>query len=249
LEATLVTLREDVKRMQNEVTEAERQAETAGLKVRGEMSRTLLDLETRHASQMQAIETELRNERIQRRDLEREVEALKDSTPTSYNNQLTNSLLCAHIDSKKPEPKLRRTEGQASILALALGGLDDDHDEEDDDHVHCATTNGGSYAALEELTSRLRSSKAELETLRQRLTTSEETRQKLLDALAKSRDACERLPLLERQVNTLSAENNELNLEVQGLRAEIVDGQGLYGAQLDTLLVTQAETINKRIDH
>lgn len=254
MEAELLALREDVKRMRVELSEAERQAETCGLRVRGEMSQTLLDSETRHASQLQSLEVELRDERTLRRELEEELKAVR--AQNSSNGELLSSSATPHVEQpKRPPPKLRKSEGQAAILAGALGGfgMDEADDEEDDfdivvEESHQATggplSNGGgsSYAALEELTAKLRSAKAELDTLRKRLETSESTRQELLDRLAESRHAREQLPLLETQVAELSVENKDLSLEVQGLRADIVDVQELYRSQLNALLEAQASS-------
>ena len=245
METELVALREDVTRLRNELKDAERQAETCGVRVRGEMSQSLIDSEKRHVFQLQSLEAELRNERTERRELQEELEAVK--LHHSNSNVAVNGTSVVAESKSKPQPKLRRSEGQAAILAGALGGFGSEHDEdieeEDDKLLDDTTTNGGSsYAALEELSSRWRSAKAELDTLRKRLDTSEATRQELLDRVAESRDARERLPVLETELSELSAENRELSLEVQGLRADIVDVQELYRSQLNSLLEAQAST-------
>jgi hypothetical protein len=67
------------------------------------------------------------------------------------------------------------------------------------------------------------------------------TREELVQVLAESRNAREKLPLFEAKVQELTKENEELSLEVQGLREDIVETREMYRTQLNVLLEAQAE--------
>jgi predicted nucleic acid-binding Zn-ribbon protein len=93
---------------------------------------------------------------------------------------------------------------------------------------------------LDQLTSSFGAAKNELNTLRYCLQESEKTQEELLEALAESRNAKEKLPLFEAKVKEISAENLELSQEVQGLREDIVEVRELYRTQLNILLEEKA---------
>jgi hypothetical protein len=142
-------------------------------------------------------------------------EAALHTTCCSTYHRTTNHCSTYHFFSK-PQ-KLRKAEGQAEILAGALGL---DSDEEDDDFLlgnggmdrgdSFVTDNQGSsvginsFAALEQLSSRLRVATVELEALRTNLRESEKTRNSLVEELGESRAAKEKLPFFEAKVKELT---------------------------------------------
>jgi TATA element modulatory factor len=242
-------------KMKAEWAEVERLANEGVSRVRSEMTRTVVDAEERHRAQMESLEAQLRQERDQRTQLEQRVQGLLDNAgmfvPAADSSETASSL--AAVNEAAPK-RLQKSQGQAEILAGALGELggggDDEHsdvdDNDDDDDEHAATNggSGNSFAALEQLTSRLKATKAELITLRSRLAESEKTREELVQVLAESRHAREKLPLFEARVQELTAENRELTLEVEGLREDVADVRELYRTQLNVLLEAQAAAAN-----
>jgi hypothetical protein len=168
---------------------------------------------------------------------------------------LSEGNLAPQVSLATKEKKLRNSEGQAQILAGALNGLgkenmdDDDDDSEDDynedDNGQMPGMNGGgsgsgSFAALAELSSKLKVAKGELQTLRKSLSDSERTRENLLVELGESRNAKEKLPLFETRVEELTRENREMRLEIQGLQDDIAEVRELYRTQLNVLLEEKA---------
>ena len=150
-----------------------------------------------------------------------------------------------------PKPvKLRESEGQAEILESALFGLagsgDDTDNLSDDEEIppkpelHHQSSAGSSYAALEQLTQNLKSTKKELTTLRKRLEESEKTRESLLEDLGECRGAKEKIPLFEAKVKELMADNREKELEIRGLQDDIAEVKEMYRSQLNILLEEQA---------
>ena len=133
--------------------------------------------------------------------------------------------------------------------ALGFEDTDDESDDDafgigmdrgDDDSVIPPKIGGGSFAALEQLSSRLRASRIELEALRNNLRDSEKTRESLVEELAESRHAKEKLPLFESKVKELTKENQEMELELRGLREDIAEVRELYRTQLNVLLEEKA---------
>jgi hypothetical protein len=152
----------------------------------------------------------------------------------------------------KPK-KLRKAEGQAEILAGALGfDSDSDDDDDDDDSIghgmdrgdegHDGGQRGGmnSFAALDQLASRLKAATVELEALRTNLRESEKSRESLAQELGESRTAKEKLPLFEAKVKELTQDNREKELEIQGLQDDIADVREMYRTQLNVLLEEKA---------
>lgn len=99
-----------------------------------------------------------------------------------------------------------------------------------------------SYAALEQLSSRLKTAQVELESLRKSLRESQATRNSLVEELGETRLAKEKLPLFEAKVKELTDENRELELEIRGLRDDIADVREMYRTQLNVLLEEKAVT-------
>jgi TATA element modulatory factor len=222
-------------------------------RLRSDMTRTLVDNEERYRSQMEDMELQLQEERNQRSNLE--VQLLEQQSYRGDNGAIQVPDIDASNNNVMPQAKinngnenqhrLRNSEDQAEILAGALGGFDredDDMNESDATESNIPTYNGSmnSYAALEQLTSRLKASKMELSTLRTRLMESEKVRTELLAMVDESRIAREKLPLVEQRVQELTVENRDLQLEIQGLRDDIADVQELYRTQLNVLLESQA---------
>lgn len=239
LEHTLTNMETEGARLKSEWAEVERLANEGVSRVRSEMSRTVVDSEERHRTQLEGLDSRLRLEKEQRSLLEQQVQDLLDNTGVLVpaNSGPMMSIM------KEPTPKkLRKSQGQAEILAGALGGLGGDEEEYDeydnnDDDGDVGQSNGSSsFAALEQLTSSLKASKIELTTLRSRLSESEKTRDDLVQILAESRNAREKLPLFEARVQELTVENRDLALEVQGLQEDIADARVLYRSQMNALL-------------
>jgi chromosome segregation ATPase len=239
LETQLETLVAEAEERQGEYLKVERLANEGVMRVRSEMTQTVVDSEERYRGQIEKLEAELRVEKEKRNQLESQVEELLDNTGIIMRPQ------AAHVARSESKPKkLLKAEGQAEILAGALG-LDDSDDETDDDIIGTAMDRGvngdknggmGSFAALEQLTSGLKASQVELEALRKNLRESENTRGSLVAELAESRNAKEKLPLFEAKVKTLTEENREMELELRGLRDDITDVRELYRSQLNVLL-------------
>jgi TATA element modulatory factor len=242
LEHQLAEMETEGAKMKAEWAEVERLANEGVSRVRSEMTRTVVDAEERYRTQLDSFENQLRVEREQRAQLEKQVQGLLQNAgvfvPSDSGAQPLPVL-------KEATPKkLRNSQGQAEILVGALGGLgsaDDDEQsdgDEDENDIHASGTS--SFAALEQLTSSLKATKVEVVSLRSRLSESERTREDLVQVLAESRNAREKLPLYEARVQELTAENRELTQEVMGLREDIADVRELYRGQLNSLLEAQA---------
>jgi TATA element modulatory factor len=243
LEHQLSEMETEGAKMKAEWAEVERLANEGVSRVRSEMTRTVVDAEERYRTQLDSFENQLRVEREQRAQLEKQVQGLLQNAgvfvPSDSGAQPLPVL-------KEATPKkLRNSQGQAEILVGALGGLgsaDDDDEQsdgdEDENDIHASGTS--SFAALQQLTSSLKGTKAEVVSLRSRLSESERTREDLVQVLAESRNAREKLPLFEARVQELTIENRELTQEVMGLREDIADVRELYRGQLNSLLEAQA---------
>ena len=245
LEDKLVHLEEEGAKKQKEWADIERLANEGVARVRSEMSQTMLEADERHRGQVDSLKAELKLEREKRIQLEQQVQDLVDKAGAIVPKHVPMQAM--HRANSAPTPKLRKSEEQAEILAGALSGLSDDSmDEEDDDDDDDVSNHGGtsSFAALEELTSRLKSTKVELNTLRKSLAESEKTRAKLMDELSEARNAREKLPLFEARVKELTAENEQMSLEIQGLQADIADVRELYRTQLNALLEEKASLLS-----
>lgn len=247
VEALLEEMEAQAQKREEEYSKVERLANEGVMRVRSEMTQTVVDSEERYRSQVDKLEKELRVEHEKRSQLEKQVEQLLENAGMIIAPQATETL---RLESKPK--KLRKAEGQAEILAGALGfGSDTDDDDDDDDEGMegvgrgldrgDASGNGmNSFAALEQLTSRLKAAKIELEALRVNLRESERVREALLEELGESRIAKEKLPLFEAKVKELTEDNREKELEIQGLREDIADVREMYRTQLNLLLEEKA---------
>jgi len=127
---------------------------------------------------------------------------------------------------------------------LGLGDDSDDNDtdddgDSDDNDMDLGPSNResfNSFAALEQLSSKLRSADVELKSMRKSLKESNETRQSMVEELGETRHAKEKLPLFEFKVKELSRENEEMEREIVGLKEDIADVGELYRTQLNVLL-------------
>lgn len=229
-------------KMKAQWAEVERLANEGVSRVRSEMMRTVVDAEERHRAQLDSLEARLRQEREQRAQLEEQVQGLLDNAGMFVPTESGSQIVLTAVKEAAPK-QLRQSQGQAEILVGALGGLGDDDEQSesyDEDEQDLPSTGTSSFAALEQLSSRLKASKVELTTLRTRLMESEKTREELVQMLAESGSAREKLPLFEARVQELTAENKELAMELQGLREDIADVRELYRTQLNVLLEAQA---------
>lgn len=242
-------------KMKEEWAEVERLANEGVSRVRSEMTQTVVESEERHRSQLEAVEKELRQEKSKRSQLEEQVDQLVKNAGMLVPATME---LNANNDVREMEPKkLRRSQDQVDILTGALNGLggsdinDDDSavDEGKDGEREVAgddepeRNRGSSFAAIEELSSRLKVSTIELTALRKSLEESESTREKLMHELTDCRNAKEKLPLFEAKVKELTEENREQAFEIEGLREDVTEVRELYRTQLNVLLEEKAASI------
>jgi hypothetical protein len=227
-------------RLKKEWAEIERLANEGVARVRSEMTQTVVDSEARHRSQVDSLQSELAREQEKVRKLEEQVQGMIDRAGANTNHVSQPYLMSNH---EAKQQRLRKSVDQTQILAGALG-LDDESDEDDDvlaDGALVDVSQGDSFAAIEELSSRLKAAKVELKELRNSLADSERSRAQLVEELGESRVAKEKLPLFETKVRELTAENEEQALEIMGLREDIDEVRELYRAQLNTLLEEKAK--------
>jgi chromosome segregation ATPase len=242
-------LKLEADKRQIEYEKVERLANEGVSRVRSEMTQTVIDSEERYRGQIDKMEKELKIELEKRNQLEDQVGQLLENTGGMFASSQTPQSSGIRRESKPK--KLHRAEGQAEILAGALGlgeesddndTDDDDDDDDDDDHDgddHVNPSNRGSlssFAALEQLSSKLRSSEADLKSMRRSLKESNESRQSMVEELGEGRHAKEKLPLFEFKVKELSKENREMEREIAGLKDDIADVRELYRTQLNVLL-------------
>ena len=229
--------------------ESHRLANEGVARVRSEMAQTVMEAEERHASQLDSLDKELRQEREKRRQLEEQVQGLLDKATAMVLPNSDDGNLAEQMKLQKPPPKeLGSGQGQAEILAGALTGLGEDDDDGDDGETErtddpgggdlVAPMNGGnsSFAAMEALLSQVKVTNVELNTLRKSLAESEKSREKLVTELAEARHAKERLPVVENMLEQKSRESDEKSLEIQGLHEDIGEVRELYRSQLNVLL-------------
>jgi len=251
-ESKLKNMEEEDARRQKDYEEMQRLANEGVARVRSEMTQTVVDSEERYRTQIDKLESDLTTERERKAQLETQVQQLLDnaaslmSAPTKVRREA------------KPK-KLRQAEGQADILAGALIGLeesddeyaeeDDDDDNDDEDGTEMITvstseqTGMASFAAHEQLTSKLKVAQVECKALRASLRESEKTREKLLQELVTERGSKEKLDTLESRVMELEEDNRDKSLEIQGLQSDLVDVKDLYRNQLTVLLEEKASTL------
>jgi chromosome segregation ATPase len=247
-------LKLEAEKRQVEYEKVERLANEGVSRLRSEMTQTVIDSEERYRGQIDKMEKELKIELEKRNLLEDQVGQLLENTGGMFGSSQTPQSSGIRRESKPK--KLHRAEGQAEILAGALGlGEDsddndtDDDDEEDDDGDDPGNpSNKGesfsSFAALEQLSSKLRSSEAELKSMRKSLKESTESRQSMVEELGEGRHAKEKLPLFEFKVKELSQENREMEREIAGLKGDIADVRELYRTQLNVLLEEKTASIS-----
>ena len=227
---------------QTEFERVEKLANEGVARVRSEMSQTVLDSEERYRGQIDKLQAELKVENEKRVQLETQVNSLLESTSEGI---LAPPPSLAIRRESKPK-KLHKAEGQAEILAGALGLGDSDDSDSDDENENelfdadgkDQTSGGGlqSYAAIDQLSSKLKSAEVELKSMKQALKESNEVRQSLIEELAEARHAKEKLPLFEARVEELTRENREMQQEIAGLTEDIADVKDLYRNQLNVLL-------------
>mmetsp|Transcript_31328 Transcript_31328/g.75766 ORF Transcript_31328/g.75766 Transcript_31328/m.75766 type:complete len:1276 (-) Transcript_31328:59-3886(-) len=251
LESQLAKLESEAVKRQEEYEKVERLANEGVARVRSEMTQTVVESEERYRGQIDRLEGELKVEKEKRLQLESQVDQLLENA----GGILGASQNAPQLIRKESKPKkLRESEGQAEILAGALGLDDSDDDsqygasdDELEEDVHNGVARdvsgdrrGSSFAALEQLTSRLKNAEVELKSLRKSLRDSESTRDSLVEELADTRHAKEKLPLFEAKVKELTEDNREKELEIMGLKEDILEVKELYRTQLNLLLEEKA---------
>ena len=244
LETRLEELEEGGEILKQELVIAERKASEGASKVRSEMMQTLVESEERYRSQIDALEEELDVERHGRGILEKQLDDLVESVSAA---KFAQNHAGGGQRSPDKEKKLLSATDQASILQdtlATLAGFDSDVDDDDGNEVvhQRVQGQGGSFAAMEQLTLGLNGAKAEIDALRKQLVTSEESRASLLEELGVARQAMEKLPLFEQRVSELTMEIKLKDMEIQGLQDDIADVRYLYRTQLDALLEEKATT-------
>lgn len=249
LESALLELETDCRKREEEYSEVERLANEGVSKVRSDMMKTVVESEERYRAQMESLENDLKLERNKRSMLEEQVQKLLENVGLTA---VPLPSTAPTVPRDKPPKKLRASEGQADILASTLAGLGDESGDEyetDEDLDAVDGMNGGaegnasgmrSFAAMEELSQRLKASTVELEALRSSLANSEKTRTSLVEELADTRQAKEKLPFFEAKVRELTEANREMELEIRGLQDDINDTRQLYRMQLNGLLEEKA---------
>jgi hypothetical protein len=230
LEAKLFELETESKKREEEYVEVQRLANEGVSKVRSDMMKTVVDSDERYRAQIESVESDLKQERGKRLQLEEQVQKLLENVGLMA-VPLPHSIRTVPRD--KPQKTLRAPEGQADILASTLAGLGDESDdgyesEEDAQVIELENINEGgsasgmrSFAAMEALIQRLKASTVELEALRSSLAHSEKTRASLVEELSETRQAKEKLPLFEAKVRELTDSNHEMELEIKGLQDDI----------------------------
>ncbi len=241
---------------QVEYEKVERLANEGVARVRSEMSKTVTDSEERYRGQIDKLQNDLAVEKEKRNQLETQVSQLLEgggglfaATQPSQPMMVGPNTLGIKRESKPK--KLHKAETQSEILAGALGlgdSSDDDSDFESDDDRELydgegqgsenPTSGGGyhSFAAIEQLSSKLKTSEVQLASMRKSLKESNEIRQSLVEELGEARAAKEKLPLFEAKVKELTLENKQMELEISGLKEDIADVRELYRTQLNVLL-------------
>ena len=238
LEGKIEKLQDEKNTIKIEKEKNEKQASESVAKVRNELMKSMIKSEETYRSQIEALEAEVADEKLKRDTLVKQLDNLAENVNTVEFSQTSEVSMDKQYSSEQ-EKKLRATTNQASILHNTLLGIDSDNDEgEDDDEVH--NIQGGSFAAMEQLSQGLKAAKTELVTLRTQLASSEESREELVIELAEMRQAAEKLPLFESKVSELTMEVNLKDMEIKGLQDDIADVRFLYRQQLDTLLEEKA---------
>jgi len=234
----------ETRKRNEEYTEVERLANEGVSRVRSDMMKTVLESEDRYQGQLKTIENELTQEREKRTLLERQVDELLESsgmmvvpTPTAF---MTPVVISSSVK------KLRSAEGQADILAGAISSLGEDTEEAIDDvfmNEDQPQSALSSFAAMEQLSQRLKESKVELDTLRTSSVSSEQIRASLVEELSETRVAKEKLPLFQAKVQELANANIEKDREILTLKEDISEVRELYRSQLNALLEEKAATL------
>lgn len=242
--ATIESLEENIANLQAEKSKLheakeklEKQASEGVAKVRSELSQSIIESEERHQAQIESLEAEVADERQRRESLMKQLDALAQNMSAVEFSQ-TSGVSTGEQSSSEQEQKLRGATNQASILQDTLLGMDSDNDDDENDEV--VNMQGGSFAAMEQLSQGLKAAKLELETLRSELATSEESREHLVAELTEMRQAAEKLTFFENKVSELTMEANLKDMELKGLQDDIADVKFLYRQQLDALLEEKA---------
>jgi len=209
---------------------------------RNKMMKALRDNETRYNDQLESLEVELRQEREKRITLEEKVQSLLMSTevvvPTSSDSIISSKY-------REKEQRLSAKTNPVDILQNTLFDLGEDNSDDDGTTVEESSDNspspGGNFALMEQITNALKSSKVERDAFRKQLEESEGIREKLLSDLAENADASEQLPTLLAELSELRKQVKVKNLEIEGLRDDMLEIRQMYGSQLHALLEENAK--------
>mmetsp|Transcript_24419 Transcript_24419/g.37679 ORF Transcript_24419/g.37679 Transcript_24419/m.37679 type:complete len:1125 (+) Transcript_24419:75-3449(+) len=197
------------------------------MKTKNEMMKMVVESEERYRLELDQAEQLLKEERRKYDELEILVEDLRDELDSSK----------SQIHKDEFEKDLEVATDQAAILLSTLNGLTaDDTVVNEKSSATAIDMNGGSFAAMEQLSQGLNCTKKELASLRKQLTTSEAVRRDLVVELNQLRSSSEKIPELERRVEELTWELDDREQEIQGLHEDIMDIKNMYRDQLNSLL-------------
>lgn len=238
LEEKVDQLEGDKTKMKEEKEKFEKQASEGITRVRSELTKSMVESEESYRAQIEALEAEVADEKQRRDNLMKQLDALAENVNTVEFSQ-TSGVSTGEQSSSEQEKKLRGATNQASILHDTLQGMDSDIDDEEEE-AEGFNIQGGSFAAMEQLSQGLKAAKLELETLRKQLASSEEIKENLVAELAEMRQSAEKLPLFENKVSELTMEVNLKEMEIKGLQDDIADVRFLYRQQLDALIEEKA---------
>mmetsp|Transcript_23391 Transcript_23391/g.35414 ORF Transcript_23391/g.35414 Transcript_23391/m.35414 type:complete len:1087 (-) Transcript_23391:278-3538(-) len=247
-EVQIIEMETESRKREEEYSEVQRLANEGVSKVRSDMMKTVLENEERCQTQLKSMEKDLTEESSKRTLLERQVEELLENAGMALvPTPAASSTLVVKSSKVK---KLRSVEGQADILAGAIGSLDENAEEADDDEVGTISEDEAqgplsSFAAMEQLSQGLKESKIELEAMRASLASSESVRASLLEELSETRVAKEKLPLFQAKVQELAVAVQQKDVEIMTLKEDIAEIRQLYRAQLNTLLEEKAANLSE----
>ena len=260
LNQTVKSLQSDIDRLNKELDTIEREkddwvqlqqnSDKDAANAKSDMLKSVIDEGERFRLQVSELKELYDSEKSKRLTLEDQIAKLLstcDHTPEPEGSR--------QKESKRPE--LKAALNQADILQSMIKDLDEsggdyedvlheqNETESDNESEGLGRAHGldGSYAAMEQLSLRLKSAFGELKMVKKQLTDTEQSRKLLLEELVDLRQLSEKLPLFETKISELMLEQREKDLEVQGLREGMQEMRAMYREQLDSLLEEKAALI------
>lgn len=239
LESQIDEMKSGVDKMKEKSVEAEKLANDSCVKIRNEMMETMMSNEDRYKVQIEQLELKLYKMKQECEELKKELEESR-SEHQEIMRQLGSSYITSTDHTATSKNNTSLLSDQASILQQTLGDDDEALEEIDVEGNDTQHATSSSFMAVEQLSQALKSSKLEIESLRQQLVSSERARSEIYEALSSAKSIAEKLPLFERKVAESSKELKEKDLEIRGLREDMMEIKEMYRVQLDALLEEQA---------